>query len=146
MNILVLNCGSSSIKYQLFDFENRTILAKGVVEKIGLKGSCLKHEIPGEKKVRLEGEVIDHQVGIEYIIGVLTSKAHGCISSMKEIHAVGHRLVHGGERFQESTLIDDEAIENIKWCISLAPLHNPANLRNCFIIIFYNFCRVSCLY
>jgi len=134
MNILVLNCGSSSIKYQLFNFEDRTILAKGIVEKIGLKGSCLKHEKPGEKKVRLEGEVIDHQVGIEYILGVLTSKKHGCITSMTEIHAVGHRIVHGGEKFKESSLINEEAIENIKWCISLAPLHNPANLKGIMAI------------
>jgi len=129
MNILVLNCGSSSIKYQLINFEKKTILAKGIVEKIGLKGSFLKHEKPNDKKVRLEGEVIDHQVGIEYILGVLISKEHGCISSMLDIHAVGHRLVHGGERFKESTLIDEEAINNIKRCIQLAPLHNPANLK-----------------
>ncbi|TSA25244.1 MAG: acetate kinase [Bacteroidetes bacterium] len=134
MNILVLNCGSSSIKYQLFNFEKRTVLAKGIVERIGLKGSFLKHEKINGQKVRLEGEVIDHQVGIEYILGVLTSKKHGCISSMPEIHAVGHRLVHGGERFQDSILIDDDAIQNIKMCIQLAPLHNPANLKGIMAI------------
>lgn len=134
MNILVLNCGSSSIKYQLFNFEKKTVLAKGIVEKIGLKGSFLRHEKLNGDKVRLEGEVIDHQVGIEYLLGVLMSKEHGCISSMSEIHAVGHRLVHGGERFKGSIMIDDEAIQGIKACILLAPLHNPANLKGIMAI------------
>lgn len=128
MNILILNCGSSSIKYQLYNIESRSSLAKGIVEKIGLKGSFLKYEKPDGYRVRLEGEVIDHQVGIEYILGILTSEKHGCISSIKDIDAVGHRVAHGGERFRDSVLINDEAIADIKWCIQLAPLHNPANL------------------
>jgi acetate kinase len=129
MNILVLNCGSSSIKYQLFNIDRKEVLAKGVVEKIGLKGSFMKFEKYDGDKVRLEGEVIDHRVGIEYILGVLISKKHGCITSISDIDAVGHRVVHGGERFRESVLITDEAIKDIKACIQLAPIHNPANLN-----------------
>ena len=129
MNILVLNCGSSSIKYQFFNFDEKRVLAKGIVEKVGLKGSFLRHEKENGEKVKLEGEVIDHQVGIEYILGVLVSEKHGCIGSLSEIQAVGHRVAHGGEKFRESTLITQEAINDIKWCIQLAPLHNPANLK-----------------
>lgn len=128
MNILVLNCGSSSIKYQLFNIEKKSILAKGIVEKIGLKGSFMKFEKPDGTKVKLEGEVIDHRVGIEYILGVLISEKHGCLNSLSEIDAVGHRVVHGGERFRESVLITEKAIRGIKACIPLAPIHNPANL------------------
>lgn len=128
MNILVLNCGSSSIKYQLCNTEQKEFLAKGVVEKIGLKGSFMKFEKPKGEKVRLEGEVIDHRVGIEYILGVLVSAKHGCIRNLSEIDAVGHRVVHGGERFKESVLITEETIQGIKACIQLAPIHNPANL------------------
>ena len=129
MNILVLNCGSSSIKYQLYNIEKKEYLAKGVVEKIGLKGSFMKFEKPDGDNVRLEGEVIDHRVGIEYILGVLISEKHGCIGSLSDIHAVGHRVVHGGERFRESVLVTEETIKDIKSCIQLAPIHNPANLN-----------------
>ena len=129
MNILVLNCGSSSIKYQLFNFEKQVILARGIVEKIGLKGSFMMYEKTKGEKIRLEGEVIDHEVGIEYILGVLISKEHGCISSLSDIQAVGHRVAHGGEQFKESTLIDEEALNYIKSYIELAPLHNPANVK-----------------
>jgi acetate kinase len=129
MNILVLNCGSSSIKYQLFNIEKKIVFAKGIVEKVGLKGSFLKHEKPNGDVIRLEGEVIDHQIGIEYLLGVLVSKEHGCIKDLSEINAVGHRLVHGGERFQDSAIINDKTLKEIKLCIPLAPLHNPANLK-----------------
>ena len=122
MNILVLNCGSSSIKYQLLNIEEKTVLTKGIVEKVGLKGSFLKNENQNGDKVKLEGEVIDHQIGIEYIFGVLTSPEHGCIKSINEINAVGHRIAHGGEKFKESTLIDEETIKGIRWCIQLAPV------------------------
>lgn len=128
MNILVLNCGSSSIKYQLLNIQNHQLLAKGVVEKVGLKGSFLKHEKTNGDIVKLEGEILDHQVGIEYVLGVLISKEHGCISSLSEVNAVGHRMVHGGELFKDSSLITEETITNFKACIPLAPLHNPANL------------------
>jgi len=129
MNILVLNCGSSSIKYQLLDFENRRTLAKGIVEKVGLKGSFLKHEKEHGNIVKLEGEIIDHQIGIEYVLGVMISKKHGCIGSLSEINAVGHRMVHGGELFKDSSLINEDTLKNFKACIPLAPLHNPANLE-----------------
>jgi len=114
--------------------ETRQVAGKGIVEKIGLKGSFLRHEKQNGDKIRLEGEVIDHQIGIEYVLGVLVSKEHGCISSLSEINAVGHRMVHGGERFQESSLITEETINDFKACIPLAPLHNPANLKGVFAL------------
>ena len=109
--------------------EQNSILAKGIVEKVGLKGSFLKYEKNNGENIKLEGEVIDHQIGIEYILGILTSTEHGCIGSVEEIDAVGHRMVHGGERFQDSCLITEETIRDFKACIPLAPLHNPANLK-----------------
>lgn len=129
MKILVLNCGSSSIKYKLFDMNSNTILGQGAVEKIGLKGSFLKHEDANGNKVMLEGEILEHQIGIEYILGVLTSEKHGVLSSLDEIDAVGHRVVHGGEKFNSSVLIDDDVITKIEECIDIAPLHNPPNLE-----------------
>jgi len=129
MKIMVLNCGSSSIKYQLFNMTDHSVMAKGVVEKIGLKGAFLKHEKSNGQKVRFEGDILDHQGGIEYILGVLISKKHGCISSLKEIDAVGHRVAHGGEKFKESVLIDDTVREDIKKVSELAPLHNPHNYK-----------------
>ncbi|NOZ46524.1 MAG: acetate kinase [Chlorobi bacterium] len=129
MKILVLNCGSSSIKFQLIDMKIKDVMSKGIVEKIGLKGSFLKNERNDGDKVRLEGEILDHQSGIEYILGLLTSKKHGCISNLNEINAVGHRVAHGGEQFKQSAYIDDNVIQQISKCIELAPLHNPANLK-----------------
>ncbi|MCX6284913.1 MAG: acetate kinase [Bacteroidetes bacterium] len=129
MNILVLNCGSSSIKYQLINIIDKRLFAKGIVEKVGLKGSFLKHEKENGDIVKLEGEIIDHQIGIEYLLGVLISKEHGCLTNLSEIDAVGHRMVHGGELFKESSLITEATIKNFKACIPLAPLHNPANLK-----------------
>lgn len=129
MKIMVLNCGSSSIKYQLFNMTEKSVLAKGVVEKIGLKGAFLKHEKSDGQKVKFEGDILDHQGGIEYILGVLISKKHGCISSLQEIDAVGHRVAHGGEKFKESVLIDDSVREDIKKVSELAPLHNPHNYK-----------------
>jgi len=127
--ILVLNCGSSSIKYKLFDMEAQNVLAQGGVEKIGLNGSFLKMILPDGNKVVLEGEILEHQAGIEYILGVITSIKYGCIHSLDEIDAVGHRVVHGGEKFNSSVLITDEVIQKITECIDLAPLHNPPNLK-----------------
>ncbi|WP_132433200.1 acetate/propionate family kinase [Natronoflexus pectinivorans] len=131
MKILVLNCGSSSIKYQLFFMEGDTwdVMAKGGVEKIGLKGSFLKHEKSNGEKVLLEGEILDHETGIDYILGILLSDLHGCIKEMEEIDAVGHRVVHGGETFNSSVFITDEVISKMEDCIDLAPLHNPPNLK-----------------
>lgn len=128
MKVLVLNCGSSSVKYKLLNMETREELGSGGVEKIGMKGSFLKHTRHDGQKVILEGEILEHQVAVEYILGVLTSEKHGSISSMEEINAVGHRVVHGGEKFNASVLITDEVIHKIEECIDIAPLHNPPNL------------------
>jgi acetate kinase len=132
MKILVLNCGSSSIKYQLIDMISGVVLAKGVVEKIGLKGSFIKNERHDGDKVKLEGEILDHQSGIEYILGMMISKQRGVISGLNEINAIGHRVVHGGERFQGSCYLDDVTIKGIEDCSDLAPLHNPANLKGIY--------------
>ena len=132
MKILVLNCGSSSIKYQLFDMVSGAVMAKGIVEKIGLKGSFLKNERFDGDKVKLEGEILDHQTGIEYLLGLMVSKKRGVIKNLNEIDAVGHRLVHGGERFQGSCYLDDETIKGVEDCSDLAPLHNPANLKGIY--------------
>ena len=132
MKILVLNCGSSSIKYQLFDMVSGAVMAKGIVEKIGLKGSFLKNERFDGDKVKLEGEILDHQTGIEYLLGLMVSKKRGVIKNLNEIDAVGHRLVHGGERFQGSCFLDDETIKGVEDCSDLAPLHNPANLKGIY--------------
>lgn len=129
MKVLVLNCGSSSIKYQLFNMADKRVMAKGVVEKIGLTGSFMKHTKESGEKVRFNGEVLDHKSGIEYVLGVLTSKKHGCISGLEEIEACGHRVAHGGEKFSESAFIDESVHNEIQKCIELAPLHNPANLK-----------------
>ena len=130
MKILVLNCGSSSIKYQLFNMDGNghKVLGKGGVEKIALKGSFLKHEKENGEKVLLEGEILDHQTGIDYILGVLSSKKHGCIEKLEDIDAVGHRVVHGGEEFNSSVFITNEVVNKMNECIDLAPLHNPPNL------------------
>ncbi|GAT63861.1 acetate kinase [Paludibacter jiangxiensis] len=128
MKILVLNCGSSSVKYKLFDMESKTILGQGGVEKLGMQGSFLKHTRPDGQKVTLEGEILTHSIAVEYILGVLLSEKHGAIKSLDEIDAVGHRLVHGGETFNKSVLINDEVISKIEECIEIAPLHNPPNL------------------
>lgn len=128
MKILVLNCGSSSVKYKLIDMDTNEELGSGGVEKIGMKGSFLKHKRRDGQKVTLKGEVLEHQIAIEYILGVLTSEKHGPIASLEEINAVGHRIVHGGEKFNSSMLITDEVVSMIEECIDMAPLHNPPNL------------------
>ena len=128
MKILVLNCGSSSVKYKLLDMDTNEVLGAGGVEKIGMKGSFLKHVRRDGKKVVLKGEILEHQLAVEYILGVLTSEKHGAIKSLEEINAVGHRVVHGGEKFNSSVLITDEVIQKIVECIDIAPLHNPPNL------------------
>ena len=132
MKIIVLNCGSSSIKYQLFQMDTKEVLAKGVVEKIGLHGSFIKNERNDGDKLLLEGDIYDHQAGIEYVLGILTSEKHGSIKSFDEIEAVGHRVVHGGEKFNSSVLITDEVIKKIEECIEIAPLHNPPNLKGIY--------------
>lgn len=134
MKILVLNCGSSSIKYKLFKMEKKEVIAQGIIEKIGMKGSFLKVTLPNGEKVMLEGEILEHRAGIEYILGVLLSEKYGCIKSLEEIDAVGHRVVHGGERFNTSVLITEEVIDMLNECIELAPLHNPPNLKGIYAI------------
>jgi len=134
MKVLVLNCGSSSIKYKFFDMTTESILAQGGIEKIGLKGSFLKLTLPDGQKVMLEGEILEHRAGIEYILGVLLSKKYGCIQSLNEIDAVGHRVVHGGEKFNQSTLVTEEVIKMIEDSSELAPLHNPPNLKGIYAV------------
>ena len=129
MKILVLNCGSSSIKYQLFTMTDRKVIAKGGIEKLGMKGSFLKHVRQDGQTVVFEGEILDHKIGVEYILGILTSKKHGCLKSLEELDAVGHRVVHGGERFNSSVLLTDEVLAEVTKCIDIAPLHNPPNLK-----------------
>ncbi|WP_339734936.1 acetate kinase [uncultured Sunxiuqinia sp.] len=129
MKILVLNCGSSSIKYQLFNMDGQLVVAKGGVEKLGMKGSFLKHHHEDGRQIVFEGEILDHKSGVEYILGVLTSQKYGCLNNLEEIDAVGHRVVHGGEYFHASELITDEVIEALVKCTDLAPLHNPPNLK-----------------
>ncbi len=134
MKILVLNCGSSSIKYQLFELPSEKVLVKGIIEKIGMKGSFLKQERFDGDTARLEGEVLDHKQGIEYVLGAITSTKHGVIKNLEEISAVGHRVVHGAEKFSESVLISNEVIEKLEECVVIAPLHNPPNLKGIYAI------------
>ena len=129
MKILVLNCGSSSIKYQLFDMESKSVLAKGGIEKIGLEGSFLKLTQPDGEKVTLTKDIPEHTTGVRFIISVLTGEEYGVIKSINEIDAVGHRMVHGGEKFSRSVLLTDEVMKDFEACNDLAPLHNPANIK-----------------
>lgn len=128
MNILVLNCGSSSVKYKLINVDDKKTLAEGGVEKIGIPGSFLKFRLPDGSKKVIEEVIPDHRKAIMDILNILTDPTYGCISSFKEIDAVGHRVVHGGEKFNKSVLINDEVIEKIKECYDVAPLHNPVNM------------------
>lgn len=129
MKILVLNCGSSSVKYKLFDMDSHEVMAQGGVEKLGLPGSFLKFTLPNGEKVVLEKELPEHNAAIQFILSVLTDKTYGCIQSYNEIDAVGHRVVHGGEKFSSSVEITSEVIGKVVECIDLAPLHNPPNLK-----------------
>lgn len=128
MKILVVNCGSSSLKYQFIDMEKEEVLVKGLVERIGMDGSRCKHEVPGRDKEVIETEMPDHSVAIQVVIDAITDEKIGVIKSMDEIDAVGHRVVHGGEKFAQSVIITDEVIKGIEDCNQLAPLHNPPNL------------------
>lgn len=132
MKIIVLNCGSSSIKYQLFEMPSRQVLAKGLVDKIGLKGASIKHKRSDGAEAKIEGEILDHQSGIEFLLGILISGKYGSISSLEEIDAVGHRVVHAGEKFSGSVYITDEVVSALEECIDLAPLHNPPNLKGIY--------------
>lgn len=127
MNVLVINCGSSSLKYQLIDSVTEDVLAKGLCERIKIDGK-LKHTPTGKEPVEIDSPMPDHTAAVELVLKMLTDPVHGVISSLDEIGAVGHRIVHGGEKFASSTLITDEVIQAITDCNDLAPLHNPANL------------------
>jgi acetate kinase len=129
MNILVLNCGSSSVKYQLIESESRKTLTKGSVDRIGMSGATLTNQRHDGDEIRIVGEIVDHTIAIEYILAVLLSRNHGVINDKSDIHAIGHRVVHGGESFSDSVLITDEVIRTLRENIELAPLHNPHNLR-----------------
>lgn len=128
MKILVINTGSSSLKYQLIDMTNEAVLAKGVCDRIGLEHSFLKHTCAGCEAVVIEKDLYNHKIAIKEVIRALTDKKIGVISDMSEISAVGHRVVHGGEKFSDSVIIDDNVLQVIKDCIELAPLHNPPNV------------------
>jgi len=128
MDILALNCGSSSVKYQLYNWDEKKVIAQGMVERVTIGESYIVHEVPGRDKYREEYECPDHTVAVHLIIKTLTSKDQGVVSDMSQISAVGHRLVHGGEKFTRSVKIDDEVLETIKEFSHLAPLHNPANI------------------
>ena len=129
MKILVLNCGSSSIKYKLFDMTKKSVLAKGGIEKIGLIGSFLKLTLPDGEKVILKKDIPEHTVGVDFIIATLLEGPYAVLRSLDELSAVGHRMVHGGERFSESVLLNKEVLDAFIACNDLAPLHNPANLK-----------------
>ncbi len=129
MNILVLNSGSSSIKYQFIDTDNQDALAKGQIERIGMSSAVLTHTPKGKEKIKIVGEILDHTIAIEYVLAVLLSPNHGVIKDKSEIDAVGHRVVHGGEDFSGSVLITNKVMEVLKENIELAPLHNPANIK-----------------
>ena len=129
VRIFVVNCGSSSIKYQLIEMEKEAVLAKGLVERIGTDGSVLKHTATGKHTVDLPGDIPTHAAGIQLILKALTNPEYGVITDMSDIDAVGHRVVHGGERFADSVLITQDVLKGIEACAEIAPLHNPPNLH-----------------
>ena len=128
MKILVVNAGSSSIKYQVIDMTDESVLAVGLVDRVGIPGSTLKHEPAGKESVVLKQDLPDHTAGMGLVLETIVNPEYGVVKSMDEIGAVGHRVVHGGEEFSESVVIDEHVIEVIKDCIDIAPLHNPPNL------------------
>ncbi|MCD8198913.1 MAG: acetate kinase [Phascolarctobacterium sp.] len=128
MVVFVVNCGSSSIKYQLINMEGEIVMAKGLIERIGMDGSLLKHTPVGKDTVTVNADIPDHKVGIQMVIEALTNSEYGVIGSMKGIDAVGHRVVHGGERFTDSVLITSDVLKGIEACSEIAPLHNPPNV------------------
>lgn len=129
MKVLVLNCGSSSIKYQFMNTDDQIVLAKGLVERIGMSSAVLTHTRRDGDTVKIVGEILDHTIAIQYVLGVLLSKNHGVIQDRSEIEAVGHRVVHGGETFSGSVYITDEVMKALQENVELAPLHNPPNIK-----------------
>ena len=128
MKVLVINCGSSSLKYQLMDSESGEIFAKGLCERIGIDGSAIEYKKGDDEKIVTKVEMKDHTDAVDQVIKKLTDKENGVVSSLKEIDAVGHRLVHGGEKFSGSVRITEDVIKAVEECNDLAPLHNPANI------------------
>ncbi len=128
MKVLVINCGSSSLKYQLIDMNNEEVLAKGLAERIGIDGSKIKHKPSGKEDVVIEKPMSNHKVALEIVINALVDENYGIIQSMDEISAVGHRVVHGGEKFSGSVVVNDDVMKALRECIDLAPLHNPPNI------------------
>ncbi len=128
MKVLVINCGSSSLKYQLFDMDDKSVLAKGLVERIGLEEGTLKHTPAGKDKVEISEKIPNHKVAVKMMLDALLDENHGVLKSISEISAVGHRVVHGGEKFSGSVKINDEVMEILKECVDIAPLHNPPNI------------------
>lgn len=128
MKILVMNCGSSSLKYQLIDMENEHVLTKGLCERIGIDGSVLTHKVPGKDNYVVETPMPDHSVAVKLVLDALTDKDHGVIASVEEINAIGHRVLHGGTKFTKSIVVNDDVKAAIRECFDLGPLHNPANL------------------
>lgn len=128
MKILVINCGSSSLKYQLIDMETEELMAKGLVERIGIEGSRIKHETIGKEKKTIETPMQDHKRALELVMESLTNEEYGAIKSLDEIDAVGHRVVHGGEDFAQSVIIDEKVLKEIEDNVEIAPLHNPPNI------------------
>ena len=128
MNVLVINCGSSSLKYQLINMDDESVLAKGLVERIGIEGSLLKHEKTGQEKLVIEEDLKNHKDAVNLMLKALLDEKYGAVSSLDEIDAIGHRVVHGGEKFACSVVINDEVIDTMKENIGLAPLHNPPNI------------------
>ncbi|HQL35321.1 MAG TPA: acetate kinase [Bacillota bacterium] len=128
MKILVINCGSSSLKYQFIDMENEEVIAKGLAERIGIDGSVLNHQPKGFDKVKIERPMPTHKEAMQTVVDALRDKDYGVIKDMGEITAVGHRVVHAGEKFAYSVLLNEEVMDALKECISLAPLHNPPNI------------------
>lgn len=129
MKILVLNCGSSSVKYQLIDTETQIAMAKGLVSRIGMSESVLTHKPWDRPEIKVSAEILDHIVAIEFVVSILLSANHGVIKDKAEINAIGHRVVHGGEEFTESVLITPDLMSTLRSLIELAPLHNPHNIR-----------------
>lgn len=128
MKVLVINCGSSSLKYQLINMQDESVQAIGLVERIGIDGSVLKHEIPGMDKVVIETPMPDHKVALQLVMEALVNPEHGAIKALSEIDAVGHRVVHAGEKFASSVVINDDVVKALEETVELAPLHNPPNL------------------
>lgn len=128
MNILVLNCGSSSLKYQLIDMDDESVLAKGLVERIGIEGSILTHKPAGKDKFVVEQPMKDHNVAVKLVLDALVDPQHGVIKDASEIAAVGHRVLHAGEKYKDSIIVNDDVKKVIRECFDLGPLHNPANL------------------